>query len=78
MRREVAERERAIDQLCETVVFPVSVAVGRKDVLHVELKRVGVAAGLLHALERVVAFLLGFEHCHRHGLWGRADLTHSR
>ena len=76
VRRKVLERGRPVDEFRETIVFAVLVAVGREDVLHVKAQRVGLAARLLHTLERIVALLLGFEHCDRHSL-GHVTCLHT-
>lgn len=74
MLREIGKWKWPALQAGETVIFTVPVAVGRKDVLHVETLAVGIAFGLLHTLERVFAFFLGFEYRHRQRLGHIAHL----
>jgi hypothetical protein len=65
VRREVGKRKRAIGHLANLVEFAVAMAIGGKDVLDMKARAVGVALGLLHALQRVFGFGLGLDHTDR-------------
>ena len=73
MRREVDKRKWAALQTGDVIELAIAMAVGGKNVLHIEAFAIGIALGLLHALERVFAFFLGFKHGNRQGF---GHLTH--
>ncbi|MNN48211.1 hypothetical protein D3C81_1626780 [compost metagenome] len=73
VRREVDKRERAALQAGDAVELAIAVTIGGENVLHIEAFAISITLGLLHTLERVFVFFLGFQH--RDGQRSR-HLTH--
>lgn len=64
MRWKVREWAGASEQLGGAIEFAIEVSIGRESILDVESLAVGIALGLLHAPERIIALLLRLKHGH--------------
>ena len=68
MRRKVGKGERPALQVGEAIELAVEMAVGGEHIFHFETPAIGIALGLLHALEGIFRFFLGFEYAYGQGL----------
>ena len=64
----------AVWQLPLNIELAIKVAVRGKHILHMEARAIGITLGLLHSLERIVAFFFGFDHADRQRLRHLAHL----
>ncbi len=65
---KIRERKRPALQAGKFIVFAIAMAVGGKNILHIEAFAIGIILGLLHSFEGIFGFLLGLQHTH----WQRA------
>jgi len=77
MGRRIRKRERTILGLMDLVTLARLVAVRGKDVLHRKARAMGLALGLLHALQVILALSFGFDHHHARGLGMLSACTHN-
>lgn len=74
VRWKISKWKRTALQIGDKIKLTISVAVGSKDVFHLEALAIGIAFGLLHAFQRVFTFFFGFQHTDRKRFWHVTDL----
>jgi hypothetical protein len=65
---KIRKRERPILKAGELVEFAITMAIGCKDILHVEAPAIRISFCLLHALKRVIGFFFGLQYRNGQGL----------
>ncbi len=70
---KIGKGKRPARHLHTEIEFAIAMAIGGEDVAHLETGAVGVTPGLLHPLQGVFAFDLGFDHADRQRRPASAD-----